>query len=76
MSTENVSEFLDSHMQAITRWGWSYTKDSEDFFNESRKLRKIAGHAILVTADVVGLYPKIPHNVGLRALKEALDKGQ
>ena len=24
--------------------------------------------------DVVGLYPSIPHNVGLRALKEALDK--
>ena len=28
----------------------------------------------LVTADAVGLYPSIPHNVGLRALKEALDK--
>ena len=28
----------------------------------------------LVTADVVGLYPSIPHEVGLRALREALDK--
>ena len=46
--TEKVCEFLDSHMQPITKR--------------------------LVTADAVGLYPSIPHNVGLRALKEALDK--
>ena len=31
-------------------------------------------NAILVTADVVGLYLSIPHEVGLRALREALDK--
>ena len=30
--------------------------------------------ALLVTADVVGLYPNIPHEAGLKALKEALDK--
>ena len=29
--------------------------------------------SILVTADVVGLYPSIPHNTGLKALKGALD---
>ena len=34
----------------------------------------IPENAILVTADVVGLYPGIPHEVGLRALREALDK--
>ena len=28
----------------------------------------------MVTADVVGLYPSIPHEVGLTALREALDK--
>ena len=56
------------------RKGWSYIKDSQDFINKSRKLGKIPDNAILVTADVVGLYPSIPHNVGLRALKEAPDK--
>ena len=55
------------------RKGWSYIKDSQDFINKSRKLGKIPDNAILVTADVVGLYPGILHNVGLRALKEALD---
>ena len=30
----------------------------------------------MVTADVVGLYPSIPHQAGLEALREALDKKQ
>ena len=34
---------------------------------------KIPQDSILVTADVVGLYPSIPHNAGLKALKDALD---
>ena len=34
---------------------------------------KIPQDSILVTADVVGLYPSIPHNAGLKALKGALD---
>ena len=29
---------------------------------------------MLVAADVMGLYPSIPNNVGLKALKQALDK--
>ena len=29
--------------------------------------------SLLVTADVVGLYPSIPHELGLEALKKALD---
>ena len=69
-----VSEFLDNHIQPIMRKTWSYIKDSHDFIKKSRKLGKIPDNAILFTADVVDLYPSIPHNVGLRALKEALDK--
>ena len=34
----------------------------------------ISENNILVTADVVGLYPNIPHQAGLEALSEALDK--
>ena len=61
-------------MQPVMRKVWSYIKDSQDLINESRKLGKISHNEILVIADVLGLYPSIPHNVGLRALKEALDK--
>ena len=53
------------------RKGWSYIKDSEDFINISCKL---PDNAVLSTADIVGFSPSTPHNVGLRALKEALGK--
>ena len=54
--------------------GWSYIKDSGDFINKTKSLSTIPDNAILVTADVVGLYPRIPHEAGLRGLREALDK--
>ena len=34
----------------------------------------IPDNAILVTADVTALYPSIPYDVGLKALREVLDK--
>ena len=34
---------------------------------------KIPQDSILATEDVVGLYPSIPHNAGLKALTEALN---
>ena len=34
---------------------------------------KIPQDYILVTADAVGLYPSIPHNAALKALRDALD---
>ena len=54
--------------------GWSYIKDSGDFIKKINNLDSIPENAILVTADVVGLYPSIPHEVDLRALREALNK--
>ena len=37
-------------------------------------MKNIPDNALLVTADVVGLYPRIPQEAGLRALKEALNR--
>ena len=54
--------------------GWSYIKDSGDFIKKTRNLGSIPENAILVTADVVGLYPSIPHEAGLKALREVFDK--
>ena len=54
--------------------GKSYIKDSGDFLGKIKTLGCIPDNAILVTADVVGLYPSIPHQAGINALKEALDK--
>ena len=54
--------------------GWSYIKDSGHFIYKTKNLSFIPYNAILVKADVVGLYPSIPHEAGLRELREALDK--
>ena len=53
---------------------WSYIKDSNDFIKKAKSLKNIPQDALLVTADVVGLYPSIPDEAGLKSLKEALDK--
>ena len=54
--------------------GKSYIKGSGHFLEKIKTLRCIPDNPLLVTADVVGLYPSIPHQAGLIALKEALDK--
>ena len=54
--------------------GESHIKDTGDFLNKIKNINAIPENAILVTADVVGLYPSIPHQAGLEALREALDK--
>ena len=71
--TEKVSEFLDFHLKSVMQNGASYVRDSNDFKNKI-KIIKISNNVLLVTADVVGLYPSIPHESGLNALREALEQ--
>ena len=71
--TEKVSEFLDFHLKSVMQSGASYVRDSNDFKNKIKNI-KIPNNALLVTADVVGLYPSIPHESGLNALREALEQ--
>ena len=73
-TTEKVSEILDSHLKGIMQESWSYIKDSNDFIRKTKNLKDILQDALLVTADVVGLYPSTLHEAGLKALKKALDK--
>ena len=72
--SEKVSEFPDSHIQPIMRKDLSYIKDSGDFISKIKRIGSVPEIAIIVTADVVGLYRSIPHDVGLKALKQALVK--
>ena len=53
--------------------GGSYIKDSNDLKSKIKNIN-IPNDALLVNADVVGLYPGIPHEAGLSTLREALDK--
>ena len=54
--------------------GWSFTKDTGDFLKKIKNLGKIPEDDILVAADVVGLYPNIPHNLGLQSLRKRLNE--
>ena len=72
--TEKISEFLDTQLKPIMQKSWSYIKDSGDFVRKIKNSTDIPEGAILVTADVVSLYPSIPHQAGLKALKKALDE--
>ena len=69
MPTEKASKFLNHHLQSIIKSGESYVKDTNDYLGKLKKLQnlsKVLQHllyplgipkgAVLVIADVVGLY--------------------
>ena len=46
--------------------GKSYVKDTGDFLEKIRSLGRIPEDAFLITADVLGFYPSIPHDQDLK----------
>ena len=74
--TENISSFLDFHLQPLAREVKSYIKDTNDFLKKLRSLPNLPDDIILCTVDVVGLYPNIPHEEDLSALRKRLDLRQ
>ena len=63
-------------MQPLAREVKSYIKDTNDFLKKLRSLPNLPDDIILCTVDVVGLYPNIPHEEGLSALRKRLDLRQ
>ena len=49
--------------------GKSYIREFRYFLEKIKNVSTLPENAILVTADAVGLYPSIPHQAGLSALK-------
>ena len=74
--TENISSFLDFHLQPLASEVKSYIKDTNDFLKKLRSLPNLTDDIILCTVDVAGLYPNIPHDEGLSALRKRLDLKQ
>ena len=74
--TGKGSEFLDHQLKPVMQSSWSYIKGSEDFLRKIKQIGNLPENSIIVSihADVVGLYPSIPHELGLKALEEALEK--
>ena len=60
-------------MKPVMQSSWLYINDSGDFIKKIKNTGTIPQDSILVTADVVGLYPSIPHEAGLKALEIAFN---
>ena len=67
--TENISSFLDYHLQPLAQKVRSYIKDANHFLNKIKKLGSLPDGVILCTMDVAGLYPNVPHGEGLASLR-------
>ena len=74
MPTEEILEFLDHNLQLSMKQGESYIKDTGDFLEKLKTVGEIPKETFLVTADVVGLYPSIPHDGGLEVLRKQYSK--
>ena len=59
--TENISSFLDHHLQPIAQKVNSFIKDTNHFLRKMKSLSQFQEGAFLCTIDVVGLYPNTPH---------------
>ena len=49
-----------------------YIKNSGNFIKKMKNIGTIPLDSILITANVKGLYPSIPHEAGFKALEKAL----
>ena len=60
-------------MKPVRQSSRSYIHDSGDFIKKTKNIGTTPTDSILVTADIVGLYPNIPHVERLKALQKALN---
>ena len=74
--TGNISSFWDFHLQPFAREVKPYIKDANDFLKNLRSLPNLPDDIILYTVDVVALFPNIPNEEGLSALRKRLDLRQ
>ena len=78
--TENIYSFLDFHLQLLAREVKCYIKDTNDFLKKLRSLPNLPDVLFyvfyIILFYVVGLYPNIPHDQDLSALRKRLDLRQ
>ena len=70
--TEKISAFVDHQLKSLVLQIPSYVKDTNDFLAKLKDMERFLDVAILVTLDVVGLHPNIPHDEGLEAMRQTL----
>ena len=72
--TENISVIVDWFLKPLIQTIPSYVSDTKDFLQKLRTVGPKPDNALLVTLDVVALYPSIPIDRGLSALSLFLEE--
>ena len=72
--TENISRFTDHFLRTSVRQLPSYIRDTTDFIHKLRGLPRLPPGSLLVTLDVSSLYTNIPHEEGITACEEYLNR--
>ena len=65
---------MDLHLQPHVNRLPSYLKDTTDYLRKLQESGPIPPETLLVSLDVTSLYTNIPHEVGIRACKEAWEE--
>ena len=66
-----TSREIDHHLQPLMKQDKPYIKDTGNFLEELKAVEEIPAGAILVTADMVGFCPRIPHDGGFKSFKRS-----
>lgn len=75
--TENISLYVQHHIQNISKTHPSYLQDTPDFLRTIETINEgpnLPPNALLVSMDATALFDNIPHGEGLETLEAALDE--
>jgi hypothetical protein len=74
---ERLSAFTEFYLKPLAQKLPSFVKDTTDFINRidvvNRDLGPFSADTLLVSWDVVAMFPNIDNNLGISAAKKALD---
>ena len=74
ISNNGTASFLDFHLKNIIPGIPHILDDTRGSFYRIEQLQNIPKGTLLVSFDVVGIYPHIPHDEGFQIMKKYLDK--
>ena len=69
-----MSAFLDHQLKPTGMQVKSYIKDTNTNLKKLRDTPDLPEDSIICTINVVGIYPSIPNEEGLRLLRNVLEK--
>ena len=73
-ATENISAFLDFHLKPLVTKVPHILEDTRDFPTRITEIKDLLEDSLLVSFDVVGLCPHIPHEEGIEIMEELLNQ--